>query len=158
VSREERRVQKLQRQVRRATRLGKKLRVEVRATRFVPEEQPVCEQDPRNSLFIRHDGSMAPCINLAIGGPTTFLGRPVTMPTVRYGRLPEDDPREVWDRPPCTDYRRVFAERERVYDEKLNEIEISFSLDSLREALAAARAEMPEAPDGCRSCHYLHGL
>ena len=156
--REDRRIRRLQNQVRRATRLGRKLGVEVHAAGFVPEEVPVCEQDPRDAIFIRYDGSMAPCINLAIGGPTTFLGQPVVMPSVRYGRLPDDDPREVWDRPPCTLYRELFAERERVYGAKLAELDIAPSMNSLREALAEARKAMPEPPEGCQHCHYLYGL
>ncbi len=157
-ARQERAVRQLEKRVRRAVRLGRKLGVEVRAARFVPEEEPVCEQDPRDSLFVRYDGSMAPCINLAIGGPTTFLGQPVIMPSVHYGRLPGDDPREMWDQQPCSVYRAVFAERERVYGEKLAEVDIALSMNSLREALADARKAMPEPPEGCRTCHYLYGL
>lgn len=151
-------VERLRKQVRQVTRLGRKLGVEVRAARFTPEEEAVCEQDPRDSLFVRYDGTMCPCINLAIGGPTTFLGEEVTMPTVRYGRLPDDDPREVWERQPCTTYRKVFAERERAFADTLAAAEISPSMLSLQEALARARKAMPQAPEGCRHCHYLYGL
>lgn len=156
--RAERAVRQLEKRVRRAVRLGRKLGVDVRAARFVPEEEPVCEQDPRDSLFVRYDGTMAPCINLAIGGPTTFLGRPVVMPTVRYGRLPSDDPDEVWERSPCTRYRTRFEERERAYGATLAELDIAPRMSALRETLAEARAAMPEPPEGCRTCHYLYGL
>lgn len=151
-------VRRMEKRVRRAVRLGRKLGVEVRAARFVPEEEPVCEQDPRDSLFVRYDGTMAPCINLAIGGPTTFLGRPVVMPAVRYGRLPEDDPGEVWERTPCTRYRALFEARERAYAATLAELDIVPRMSALRETLAEARAAMPEPPEGCRTCHYLYGL
>jgi len=151
-------VEVLERRVRRARRLGRRLGLEVVAARFVPDEEAVCEQDPRDSLFVRWDGTMSPCISLAIGGPTTFLGREVVMPTVTYGRLPDDDPRDTWERPPCSDYRRVFDERERVFAEKLADVEIGASLLSLQEALEAARKAMPAPPDGCRHCHYLYGL
>ena len=57
----------------------------------IPRETPVCAQDPRDSLFIRYDGAVAPCINLAIGGATTFLGEDVFMPTVHYGHIPGKD-------------------------------------------------------------------
>jgi short-subunit dehydrogenase/MoaA/NifB/PqqE/SkfB family radical SAM enzyme len=156
--RESESVERLRRQVGRATRLGRRLGVEVRAARFTPEEAPVCEQDPRDSLFVRFDGTLSPCINLAIGGPTTFLGREVVMPAVHYGRLPADDPREVWEREPCAAIRAAFAERERVFGEHLAGADISTSMLSLQEALAAARKAMPAAPDGCRHCHYLFGL
>jgi MoaA/NifB/PqqE/SkfB family radical SAM enzyme len=75
---------------------------------FTPDEQPVCDQDPRDSLFIRHDGFVAPCINLARGGPTDFVGQQVTLPTVHYGRLPEHSLLDLWKTERCKFYRERF--------------------------------------------------
>jgi hypothetical protein len=81
-------IRRLKKSLDKARRLAKKLNITTTAFAFTPEERPVCEQDPRDSIFIRHDGLVAPCINLAIGGPTTFLGNEVIMPDAHYGRLP----------------------------------------------------------------------
>ncbi|NNL76098.1 MAG: SDR family NAD(P)-dependent oxidoreductase, partial [Desulfobacterales bacterium] len=63
-------IRRLRNLLEKARRLAKKLNILTTAFSFTPEERPVCEQDPRDSLFIRYDGRVAPCINLAIGGPT----------------------------------------------------------------------------------------
>lgn len=73
-------IRKLEKSLCHATKVGKKINVKTTAFSFTPEELPVCAQDPIDSLFIRHDGVAAPCINLAIGGPSTFLGRDVIIP------------------------------------------------------------------------------
>ncbi len=73
-------IRRLKKSLEKASRLAKKLNIATNAFAFTPEERSVCEQDPRDSLFIRYDGLAAPCINLAIGGPSTFLGKEVLMP------------------------------------------------------------------------------
>ena len=65
-------IRRLKKTLGKARRLAKKLNILTTAFSFTPEEKPVCEQDPRDSMFVRYDGTVAPCINLAIGGPTTF--------------------------------------------------------------------------------------
>ena len=142
-----------------ARKIGKKLKVTTTAFSFTPEELPVCVQDPRNSVFIRHDGSVAPCINLAIGGPTTFLGREVTMPSVHYGRLPDKDIETLWESEPCLFYRQRFEKRLRANDKGFLQVDQSErSLLKLKAAEQAAIDAMPEAPEGCRVCHYLYGI
>ena len=141
-----------------ARRLAEKLKVETTAFSFVPDELPVCAQDPRDSLFIRHDGSVAPCINLAIGGATTFLDKEVNMPTVHYGRLPEYDLMELWETATCRFYRERFDRREQAYDSVIGNSSFEPSLIKLNETLNAAREAMPGAPDGCRVCHYLYDI
>ena len=148
----------LRRRVRRARRLGRKLGVEVTQPCFQPEEKPVCGQDPRTSFFVRHDGAVAPCINLAIGGPSSFLGEPVDFPTVHYGCMPEDSLDKAWASSRCRLYRETLEERVRDHDEALAAEDIPPSLFAMREAFARAIDAMPEAPDGCRTCHYLYGL
>ncbi len=56
-------------------------------------------------MIIRHDGRTASCINLALGGPTTFLGKAVEMPG-HYGRLPETGLPELWRSERCRFYRK----------------------------------------------------
>jgi MoaA/NifB/PqqE/SkfB family radical SAM enzyme len=142
----------------RARKIAKKLGVETAAFSFVPDELPVCGQDPRRSLFVAHDGRVAPCINLAIGGSTWFLGEEVEMPTVTYGRLPEQRLLDLWESEICRLYRDRFEARVGIYNARLSEVSFARSLTGLEEALEAARKAMPPAPGGCRICHYLHDI
>ncbi len=150
-------VLRLKKELSKARRFAKKLNVRTTTFSFTPEEQPVCDQDPRNSIFIRHDGKVAPCINLAIGGPTTFLGRETTMPTVHYGCLPDDDLMDLWESDKCTFYRERFQNRVKAHDKKILESFASGSSNRSR-IMDAAKNAMPEAPEGCRICHYLYNI
>ena len=116
---ETREIRRLKKALEKARRLAKKLNILTTAFAFTPDERPVCEQDPRRSMFIRYDGSVAPCINLAIGGPTTFLGKEATIPSVHYGRLPDDDLLNLWNSDTCKMYRQQFEQRVKKHDETL---------------------------------------
>ena len=59
-SRETGEIRRLQKLLEKARRLAKKLNVETTAFAFTPQELAVCEQDPRDSLYIRYDGTGAP--------------------------------------------------------------------------------------------------
>ena len=112
-------IRRLKKSLGKARRLAKKLNIATTAFAFTPEERSVCEQDPRDSLFIRYDGLAAPCINLAIGGPTTFLGKEVRMPNVHYGRLPDTDLMALWQSETCEFYRQQFEHRAKKHDEAI---------------------------------------
>lgn len=150
-------IARLEKSLAKARRLARKLGVLTTAFAFTPTEQPVCEQDPRNSMFIRYNGTVAPCINLAIGGPTTFLGDEVKMPTVHYGQLPRDDLSTLWEAVECKFYRNRFTKRVNAYDEKLVDGFVKGSGGRDR-SLENARRAMPEAPQGCQVCHYLYDI
>jgi len=141
-----------------ARRLAGKLGLETTAFAFVPDELPVCGQDPRNSLYVRCDGRVAPCINLAMGGPSCFLGEEVVMPTVHYGCLPSDDLDTLWQTQSCRFYRERFEARVKAHDGALARANFEPSLVKLQEAFAKARQAMPAAPEGCRTCHYLYDV
>jgi short-subunit dehydrogenase/MoaA/NifB/PqqE/SkfB family radical SAM enzyme len=157
-SKETRQIRRFKKDLGKARRLADKLKVDTTAFSFVPDELPVCAQDPRDSLFIRHDGWVAPCINLAVGGPTTFLDEEVNMPAVYYGRLPENDLLELWKTTTCRYYRERFAKRVQAHDAVIGSSDFEPCLIKLKETLNAAREAMPKAPDGCRVCHYLYGI
>jgi short-subunit dehydrogenase/MoaA/NifB/PqqE/SkfB family radical SAM enzyme len=150
-------VRQLEKDLQKVRKQAEKLNLQTTAFAFRPKELPVCAQDPRNSMFIRHDGRAAPCINLAMGGPTTFLGRQVTMPNVRYGRLPQQDLADIWESGPCRFYRDLFEARsdahEKVYIDGM--LRATSNLDRLEQQAVAA---MPKAPAGCRICHYLYDI
>jgi MoaA/NifB/PqqE/SkfB family radical SAM enzyme len=141
----------------RARRLARKLGVETTAFSFTPEELPVCDQDPRDSLFIRHDGRVAPCINQAYGGEICFLGEKAEMPEVHYGSLPADDLFELWQGALCRSYRETFAGRVAAHDRELVSGHFS-SLDQLQRTYEEARKAMPAPPRGCSRCHYLYDI
>jgi MoaA/NifB/PqqE/SkfB family radical SAM enzyme len=151
-------IQQLQKSLEKAKRLAKKQNIQTTAFDFTPQEQPVCEQDPRNSIFIRYDGAVAPCINLAIGGPTTFLGKAVTMPSVHYGRLPDSDLLELWRTDTCKIYRQRFQQRVEKHDEAIVNRLINSSGSGRERTLQIAREAMPEPPQGCNVCHYLYDI
>ncbi|MBC8876460.1 MAG: SDR family NAD(P)-dependent oxidoreductase [Planctomycetes bacterium] len=154
----DRQIRRYEKALTRARKLARKLGIETTAFAFVPEELSVCDQDPRNSVFIRYDGRVSPCINLAIGGPSCFLGKNAVMPTVHYGCLPEEDLGALWKSASCQFYRNRFKERVKAHDGELARANFEPSLLKLQEAFAKARQAMPEAPEGCRTCHYLYDI
>jgi MoaA/NifB/PqqE/SkfB family radical SAM enzyme len=155
---ETRQIRRLRKSLGKARRLAQKLGILTTAFSFTPEEQAVCEQDPRNSMFIRYDGTVAPCINLAIGGPTTFLGKDVDMPSAHYGQLPQDDLLDLWNSMKCKFYRQRFEQRVEKHDQALMNRLIGSSGSNRHKALRAAQNAMPEAPRGCNVCHYLYDI
>jgi MoaA/NifB/PqqE/SkfB family radical SAM enzyme len=157
-SRADRETRRHEKTLARARKLARKLGVETTAFAFVPDELPVCDQDPRHSLFIRYDGSVAPCINLAVGGPSCFLGEEVVMPTVHYGCLPDQDLKAIWKSQSCQFYRKRFEARVKAHDGELSRANFEPSLIKLDEVFERARQAMPEAPQGCRTCHYLYDV
>ena len=157
-SKMDREIRRRQKELAKARKLARKLGIETTAFAFVPDELPVCDQDPRSSVFVCYDGRVSPCISLAIGGPSCFLGEDVVMPTVQYGCLPQEDLEALWNTESCRFYRKRFDERAKAYDRALARADIGPSLLKLKQAFARAREAMPEAPPGCRTCHYLYDI
>jgi MoaA/NifB/PqqE/SkfB family radical SAM enzyme len=156
--RETKDIRRLKKSLGKARHLAKKLNIATTAFAFTPEERPVCEQDPRDSLFIRYDGLAAPCINLAIGGPTTFLGNDALMPTVQYGRLPDSDLMALWQSETCKFYRKQFEHRVKAYDEAIVKRILGTPGSNRLNAMQEAKGAMPEPPQGCNVCHYLYDI
>ncbi len=154
---ENKEIRRLKKSLSKARRFAKKLKIHTTAFSFTPQEQPVCDQDPRNSLFIRFDGAVAPCINLAIGGPTTFLSQDVIMPKVHYGRLPGQDLMKLWRSDTCKFYRERFENRVKSHDDNIISSLVGSS-SSRQKALQDAIRAMPESPKGCKVCHYLYNI
>jgi len=155
---ETREIRRLKKSLDKARRLAKKLKITTTAFAFTPTERSVCEQDPRDSLFIRYDGLAAPCINLAIGGSTTFLGKEVIMPEVHYGRLPDTDLMELWRSSTCKFYRQQFNQRAKKHDQAIVNSMLNISGSNRLKALNEAKEAMPEPPRGCNVCHYLYDI
>ena len=155
---ETRDIRGLKKRLSKAKRLAKRLKVEMTQFAFTPDEQPVCGQDPTRSLFICQDGTLSPCINLAYGGPTLFFGKDDYMPTIQYGRAPEDDLLNLWRSDTCRYYRRRFIDRIRAHDAVIFGSAFEPSWPKLQETFQSAKDAMPPAPEGCRVCHYLYNV
>ena len=155
---ETREIRQIKKSLDKAKRLARKLKIQTTSFSFTPQERPVCDQDPRDSMFIRYDGTAAPCINLAIGGPTTFIGQDVTMPSAHYGRLPEMDLMEIWLSDTCKFYRQQFKRRVEKHDGTIVDLLMRSGGSNREKALKVARQAMPEPPEGCNVCHYLYDL
>lgn len=151
-------IRRLTKSLAKARRLAKKLRIQTTASPFTPHELPVCDQDPRDSLFIGYDGTVAPCISLALGGPTTFLGKEKTVASVHYGRLPGDDLMDIWQTDGCRFYRQRFEQRVRIHDETLVRNLFDSGGSGREKIFQAAREGMPQPPAGCNVCHYLYDI
>lgn len=157
-SQESKQIKQLQKALAKASRRARKLNIKTTAFSFVPDEQPVCDQDPRDSLFVRYDGTVSPCINLAIGGPSSFLGEDIVFPHVAYGRLPDDELPDIWEGETARLYRGSFSQRVKTHDAALAAADLGRDIIKLKEAFKEAVEAMPPAPGGCRKCHYLYDI
>jgi len=157
-SKETKQIREMEKKLSKARRLAKKRNILTTAFLFTPRERPVCDQDPRDTLFIRHDGAVSSCINLAIGGPTTFLGDPVSMPTVHWGRLCDQDLLEIWEVDTCKSYQTSFENRVNKYEDSMVKSLTSGSSTGPEKARLAAQNAMPDPPAGCNICHYLYDI
>jgi len=155
---ETREISSLKKSLQKALRLAKKSGIDTTAAPFTARELPVCDQDPRDSLFIGYDGTVAPCISLALGGKTTFLGKEAIMSSVHYGRLPDDDLMDLWQKDICLFYRQRFEERVRIHDSTLVRNIFTSGGSGREKIFQAAREAMPEPPGGCNVCHYLYDI
>ncbi len=151
-------IKRRQKRLEAALKMSKKHGLHATATPFIPQERCVCEQDPRDSLFIRYDGVVSPCINVANGGPTTFLGKEVELPNVAYGALPQSDLGSLWQSTICQTYRKIFFERCRQYENGYMEAFLTDSRRTPERIQRVVTRRMPKPPAGCEICHYLYGL
>jgi len=149
---------KLQKKLGKVRRLAKKLGIRTTAFSFYPDQQPVCDQDPRGSLFIRSDGITAPCINLAYGGSSTFFNEKVNLPDTHFGDVMIAAPEAIWSAESCRSFRRCFDQRVAQYEASLAAADFGHDLVKFNEALDQAVQSMGPAPPGCRICHYLYGV
>ena len=157
-SQETKKIKQLKKALDKANRIARKLGVKTTSFSFVPEEQSVCDQDPRDSIFIRFDGSVSPCINLAIGGPSSFLGKDIIFPHVSYGNVSDQDLLTLWESERCRLYRGRFSQRVKTHDAALARADFGHDIIKLKEAFQEAIKAMPVPPEGCKTCHYLYDI
>jgi MoaA/NifB/PqqE/SkfB family radical SAM enzyme len=157
-SKETKQIREMEKKLSKARGLAKKRNILTTAFLFAPREKPVCDQDPRDTLFVRHDGAVSSCIDLVIGGPTTFLGDPVTMLAVHWGRLADQDLLDIWKVDTCKSYQKSFEDRVNKYEESMVKNLTGGSSTGPEKARLAAQKAMPDAPPGCGICHYLYDI
>lgn len=158
MSEETKELRRIQKDLSKALSLADKLGIQTTSFPFTPAEQPVCDQDPRDSMFIRFNGTAAPCINLAIGGPTTFLGEEVEMPAIHYGTVKDASLEELYNTEDCRFYRERFQARVDAHDKAYVQALTGGSTPGQERLKQIARQSMPQAAEGCRVCHYLYNL
>lgn len=86
------------------------------------------------------------------------MGESVTMPSVHYGKVQEVGLPEIWETEECRFYRERFEKRLQAYEEAFTDSYEEASMTQFRKALEEANKAMPEAPEGCRVCHYLYNI
>jgi hypothetical protein len=79
------------------------------------------------------------------------------MPSVHYGHLLKDDLLELWNTEICKFYRKRLQNRVEAHDSKIIDSLIGSS-SNREKILQAAKDAMPEAPEGCKVCHYLFNI
>jgi MoaA/NifB/PqqE/SkfB family radical SAM enzyme len=123
--------------------------IELRQYQLTPHEQPVCEHDPLHSIFFNWEGRVSPCITLAYAAERYFEGHPLKAPTEIFGDIHHQSLTEIWTSPAYQAFRRRYQQRQ------------SLSRRAAMEALLSQEptvADLPPAPEGCRTCYYLYGV
>lgn len=135
-----------------AKRLARRVGIAFRPYPLQAREVAVCDLNPLKILFISADGWVSPCVYTAVAGqqefPRVFDGEPVSIPSVRFGNVNDQPLMEIWENPACRAFRRQFSER------LLGVAKLAVS----GATRAAASAQLPPAPEACRTCPKLYGL
>lgn len=125
---------------------------------FIPNEQPICIQDPRQSLFISYEGIIGPCINRIYGGKSTFMSKPIEIQQSIYGRV-EDFPFQSPDQNEAfVLFKQAFSERSHCYQRNYYDQVLDDPYKSDATYHKRALQNLPVPPSGCESCHYLYNI
>jgi hypothetical protein len=87
-----------------------------------------------------------------------FLGKEVFFPHFSYGKIPCSGVLDLWESEHCRSFKMGFEQRVRRHDSTLSTADLGHDLIKFQEALNDAIKAMPEAHEGCRTCHYLYGI
>jgi MoaA/NifB/PqqE/SkfB family radical SAM enzyme len=133
-----------------ARRQANELGVGFRIYQMQPVEQPICDHNPIHSLFFNWQGQVSPCITLSYADTRYFNGEQVQAPCLHFGNINDLDLPAIWERQEYQTFRQEFEER------------IQWQRQSLMEAVLNGKlaeiADLPPAPESCRSCYYLYGV
>ncbi len=148
---------KIARNIRKAYSLAKKYGISILSFSRTPHQQPVCAQNPAESVFIRYDGIAAPCINLAYGGAGTFFGKSIQFPDIHYGNVSDEGLESIWETSQsCAFYRERFSRRRDLYMASIEKSHMYGIEHRSERMIDLAISEMPDPPRACKTCHYLY--
>lgn len=133
-----------------AERRARRHRLSLRQYSLKPVELPVCEHNPLGSLFFSWTGEVSPCITLAYAEHRIFRGKPFVVPCQRYGNINAEGLDEIWSKEAYAAFRRPYEVRTHASQHAL--------MHQILGTSAGTAADMPPAPEGCRSCYYLYGV
>lgn len=115
-----------------------------------PQELPICEHNPLQSLFFNWSGDVFPCITLAYAAERYFKGQRHIVPCQHFGNINHNSLEQIWN-------TTTFQEFRRPYQERLAQMQQA-RLKLLSGGAESEITEMLPAPEGCRTCYYLYGV
>ncbi len=126
------------------------------------EQQPVCELDPNRFVFITNDGNVTPCTYLGRKtNPRIYKDKKFEISQKSFGNIKEETFEEIWNSKEYMEFRKVFSERARIYNNILEELaEAEASLLALKEAeqkFTKLFKEYP-LPEECQGCVKIYGV
>ena len=80
------------------------------------------------------------------------------MPSVHYGRLPDQELRALWDTDACRAYKDNFQKRVQTYEDVFVQSLTGGARPGPERLKEMAVEAMPGAMEGCRVCHYLYDV
>jgi len=134
------------------TAAAKKIALKVYPTRS--EEQPVCEADPLNNIYISFDGCLFPCVYLGLPVPEIprFAdGKTATINRVCFGDLKKESVTEIWKKERYVQFRKTFRKR------KTASILTTILKTFLAEPGPSPEDTAQHSPPECLGCYKLFG-
>ncbi|HSN93092.1 MAG TPA: radical SAM/SPASM domain-containing protein, partial [Anaeromyxobacteraceae bacterium] len=143
--------------LREAERRARERKVALTRPALSPTLTPVCAEDPLRNLFVGFQGDVSPCVYLgppvaSDTFPRRFCGREVEARRICFGNLFREPLEAIWARPEYVAFRERFARRARRH--RL----LSAVGAASRPGGGVSRAELPEPPEPCRTCHKMLGV
>lgn len=135
---------------------AKRIGVKLKRPNLLPEEVPICEENPLKNLYISSNGEVAPCVYLypPIGSPfrRIFYEKEHWLNKVSFGNIFQENFQDIWNSKDYIRFRDHFIKRENKFRE------ISFSLLNIETSGILKEAKLPNPPEPCRSCHKILGF
>lgn len=128
------------------------------------EEQPVCEADPLNNIYISFDGCVSPCVYLGL--PTRTISRfrdgvITEIDRLCYGDIKDMAISEIWDKKEYVDFRKAFRIRKSITTDLYKNISCDFEfMERANELELEYRQQLMlrKPPYACRGCYKLFGV
>ncbi len=132
---------------------------------FSPGLAPVCDKDPRHSLFISATGDVAPCVfqRPPINGEISWYyhNRICQQKPLVFGSLKSEKLEDIWNKEKYRNVRQLFADRCNFHDQQL--AKVGYSMEGAQQ-LEHARNNIRNyfnrhlPPQPCSCCYKLEGF